>query len=207
MSTPYPPASPPPRRRNNAWIAVVIGIVVVLAIIIGVGIFVISRVVHINVTGAGNDEHVSIQSPFGGVQVEPKADLTRLDMPIYPGAVQVLSSADSPFDNSSAAMGNFGGLHGMHFTSPGAEVLVHGGRTLVMVNIAEFRTSAKASDVLAFYQKKLGVFGPIQHKWEGSTQTLQVKLSDSNVRAVSVRQGRDGTHLRLVRAEKTSDAR
>lgn len=231
MSTSYPPsATPPPPPRNNAWLAVIVGILIVLVVIVGFGVFVISRFVHntrivtsgsganqvtniqsplgnLHVQGDGNNARVSIESPFGDIKVVPQPDLTQLDMTIYPGATQVLSTADSPFHDHSADFGDIDGMHGVHFDSPGAEVTLRGGGGAMLVNVAEFRTPASTTQVLDYYQQQLSRLGPVRHRWEDGAQGLELKLSKDDVRYVAARTGSDGTHFVLVRVKAGNEAR
>ncbi|MGH9487964.1 MAG: hypothetical protein ACRD04_10305 [Terriglobales bacterium] len=226
MGTAYPPPPPPPPAppRSNTLLAVIIGVLVLLVIVVGAGVVVLSRflrdtrivtagygthqVTHIssplgnlNVQGDGENARLSIQSPFGSVKVFPRADLSQLDMTIYPGATEVLSSEDSPFHNSGMAPDGIGGLHGFNLPSPGAEVMLRAPVGSMLVNEAEFRTTAAPEKILAYYQQQLARFGSVETKWDGAAHALEVKLSDTNVRYVAVRRGRDGTHFVLVRAE------
>ncbi len=231
MSTSYPPPpAPRPPQRNNAWLAVIVGILIVLVVIVGFGVFVISRFVHnthivtsgsganqvtniqsplgnLHVQGDGNNARVSIQSPFGDIKVVPQPDLTELDMTIYPGATQVLSSTDSAFDKHDDSIANVGMLHGVQFDGPGAEVTLRGGGGAMMVNVAEFRTPASTTQVLDYYQQQLSRLGPVQHRWENGAQGLKLKRSKDDVRYVAVRAGHDGTHFVLVRVKADNAAR
>lgn len=231
MSAAFPPPPPGPRPQNHALLGVVIGILVVLVLMLGFGVFVVSRFVrhthivtigqgadqtvdvksplgHLHVTGDGDNSKISIDSPFGDVRVIPDPDISRFDMTVYPGATQVMSGQDSPFRDSDLAPDAFPQIHGMNFSSaPGAEVMLRGGGGSLLVNVAEFRTSASADQVLAYYQTRLGQFGAVERLWKGSTRALKVKLSGQNVRYVAVRTGRDGTHFVLVRAQAGGAAR
>lgn len=231
MSTSYrPPATPPPPPRNNAWLAVIAGILIVLVVIVGFGVFVISRFVHntrivtsgsganqvtniqsplgnLHVQGDGNNAQVSIESPFGDVKVVPQPDLTQLDMTIYPGATQVLSTADSPFHKNHADFGDIDGMHGVHFDSPGAEVTLRGGGGAMLVNVAEFRTPASTTQVLAYYRQQLSRLGTVRQRWENGAQGLELKRGKDDVRDVAVRSGDDGTHFVLVRVKAGNEAR
>lgn len=231
MSTSYPPPpAPRPPQRNNAWLAVIAGILIVLVLIVGFGVFVISRFVHnthivtsgsganqvtniqsplgkLQVQGDGHNARVSIQSPFGDIKVVPQPDLTQLDMTVYPGATQVLSTADSPFHDNSADFGAIDGIHGVHFDSPGAEVTLRGGGGGMLVNVAEFRTPASTTQVLAYYQQQLSRLGPVQQRWENGARGLELRLAKDDVRYVAVRAGHDGSHFVLVRAKAGDEAR
>ncbi|TAN21448.1 MAG: hypothetical protein EPN33_12565 [Acidobacteria bacterium] len=231
MSTSYPPPSAPrPPQRNNAWLAVIAGILIVLVVIVGFGVFVISRFVHnthivtsgsganqvtniqsplgnLHVQGDGKNARVSIQSPFGDIKVVPQPDLAQLDMTIYPGATEVLSPADSPFHDNSADFSEIDGIRGVHFDSPGAEVTLRGGGGAMLVNVAEFRAPASTAQVLHYYQQQLSRLGAVQQRWENGTQGLQLRRSKDDVRYVAVRTGSDGTHFVLVRVKAGDAAR
>jgi hypothetical protein len=126
MGTPYmPPPQPPlPPQRTNTLLAVVIGILVVLVLMVGAGLFIAGRFLHdtsivtrgegadktvdihsplgdLHVKGQGNDAKVDINSPFGSLHVDPTPELSRLDMGMYPGAIPVAKEdRDSPFFRS-----------------------------------------------------------------------------------------------------------
>ncbi|MGH9476232.1 MAG: hypothetical protein ACRD1C_07855 [Terriglobales bacterium] len=224
-----PPQGPSSRPQNHALLAVVIGILVVLLLMLGFGVFVVSRFLshtsietighgadqvvdiksplgHLHVNGDGQNAKVSIESPFGDVKVVPNPDLSRLDMEVYPGAVRVLSDDDSPFRDSGVAP-DFQSMHGVSFPNTGAEISLRGSGGELLVNVAEFRTTAPAQQVLGFYQQQLSRFGLVAQKWDGPTRTLKVELSKANERYVAVRSGNDGTHFVLVRVEGGSAAR
>ncbi|MGN6593328.1 MAG: hypothetical protein ACTHJX_10555 [Terriglobales bacterium] len=131
MGTPYmPPPQPPlPPQRTNTLLAVVIGILVVLVLMVGAGLFIAGRFLHdtsivthgegadktvdinsplgdLHVKGEGDEAKVDINSPFGSLHVDPTPELSRLDMGIYPGAVPVAKGdRDSPFFHEGASHG------------------------------------------------------------------------------------------------------
>ncbi|HET9784287.1 MAG TPA: hypothetical protein VFP94_04920, partial [Terriglobales bacterium] len=125
MGTPYmQPPQPPPPQRTNTLLAVVIGILVVLVLMVGAGLFIAGQFLHdtsivsrgegadktvdihsplgdLHVKGEGNDAKVDINSPFGSLHVDPTPELSRLDMGMYPGAIPVSKEdRDSPFFHS-----------------------------------------------------------------------------------------------------------
>ncbi|MGH9467227.1 MAG: hypothetical protein ACRD1Y_07715 [Terriglobales bacterium] len=234
MSTPYPPSTPPggpgggPPPRNHALLGVAVGILVVLVLILGFGVFIVHRFVsrtQIVTTGQGADQttsihsplgnlrvqkdgdraRVNIETPFGNVRVVPTPDLSRLDMTIYPGATQVLSGASgSPFDGHDFS---FDGDNSMHVEHPNVEVFLQGGGGSLVINVAEFRTPAPAAQVVSYYESRLSRLGTVERRYQGARETLRLKLSDSNARDVSVERGRDATYFVLVRVQSGSAAR
>jgi hypothetical protein len=125
MGSPYiPPPQPPPPQRTNTLLAVVIGILVVLVLMVGFGLFVAAHFLHdttivsrgegsdktvdihsplgdLHVKGQGDDAKVDISSPFGSLHVNPTPELSRLDMGMYPGSVPVAKEdRNSPFFRS-----------------------------------------------------------------------------------------------------------
>ncbi|MGH9393098.1 MAG: hypothetical protein ACRD1E_02935 [Terriglobales bacterium] len=228
---PQPP--PPPQRPNQAVLAVVIGIVVVVCLFLGFGFFVVRSLVlntHISETGAG-DQHkveihsplgdlkvngkgdnakVDIHSPFGDLRVNPTPNVAGLDIEIYPGASLVASRANSPFrDDGGARLAGIDGIKGVDFDagdSPGAQVQLRHGTAALEVNVAEFHTSASPDQVLEYYATQLGRYGSVVRRQRGRAISLQVKLSDTNVRAAAVAPGADGTHFILVRVQSDAAA-
>lgn len=226
---PPPPTPPPtPPRSNDTLLAVVIGIVVVIALMASFGVFAVRHFVentrisdvrrgdrhhveihsplgNLKVDGSGNNAKVDINSPFGSIKVTPTPDLDRLGIAIYPGAELVKSAADSPFHHGQGlgALDSLDGLDHVHFqdgNSTGAHVQLSSGGAALDVNVAEFRTAASPDQVLSYYAELLGKLGPVRRKTHGDGAiSLELKLSDRNVRAAAVKPGDDGTHFVLVR--------
>jgi|GEM_PF-2161333 len=227
---PQPPL-PPQTNNNNAVLAVVIGVVILACLFVGFGVYVVRTVVmntHIAETGAGdqhkveihsplgdlkvdgkgNNAKVDIHSPFGDLKVNPTPDVAGLGMEVYPGAELVQSRADSPFHrDGQARMDGIDALDGVDFNpgdSPGAQVQLRHGDAVLDVDVAEFRTSATPAQVLEYYDGQLGRYGAIEQRHHGRTSSVEVKLSDSNVRTAAVAPGSDGTHFILVRVHGDS---
>lgn len=231
---PPPPTQPPlpPRtNNNNAVLAVVTGVVILACLFVGFGIYVVRTVVmntHIDETGAG-DQHnveihsplgdlkvhgkgdqakVDIHSPFGDVKVNPTPDIADLGMEVYPGAELVQSRADSPFDRwGHSREDGIDALDGVDFdpgNSPGAQVQLRHGDAVLDVDVAEFRTSATPEQVLEYYDNQLGRYGALERRNHGRTNSVELKLSNSNVRTAAVKPGSDGTHFILVRVRGDS---
>ncbi len=223
MSTPNTPLPPPP-RTNSTVVAVVVGIVAVFAIIIGSGVFVVGTVLHgtrivqlghgdsrrvqihsplgdINVHGQGNTAKVDIESPFGSLHVNPHPDVTRLDMPVYPGATLVTSTAQSPFhhDGSMPGMRDMQGLRLRDGDTPGAEVELQGPSGRMTITVAEFVTPATPAQVDQYYRRQLASYGEVTSRFDNGAQRLEVKLSDTDRRVAAIKPGGDGTHFVLVR--------
>ncbi len=218
------PQTPLPPRSNSTAVAVVIGIVAVFAIIIGSGVFVVGTILHgtrierygrgptqrvriksplgdINVNGQGGNAHVDIDSPFGSLHVDPHPDLTRLDMPVYPGATLVTSTANSPFhhDGSMPGMRDMRGLRLRDGDTPGVEVEMQGANGRLVITVAEFVTPASPSQVEGYYRRQLAHYGDVTSRSDNGAQRLEVRLSDTNRRVAAVKPGVDGTHFVLVR--------
>lgn len=236
MATPYPPNPPQPPglppHKNNALLAVVLGIVIVLAVMIGFGIFIATRIArntHIVENKNGTSDSVEIHSPLGDLSVHDNADKTKVDirspfgnlkvnttpaldrlgMAIYPGAVLVASRRDSPFhdgydfDDDHMEIGNHGSGD-----STGAQVQLSSGNAVLNVNVAEFRTASTPEQVLDYYNQQLGRIGAVERKHErDGAISLKVTLSRKNVREAVVKPGSDGTHFVLVRVQADSAAR
>ncbi|HUX65907.1 MAG TPA: hypothetical protein VMV31_00305 [Terriglobales bacterium] len=235
MASSYPPPPPPP-RSNDTILAVVIGIILVLALMAGFGVFAVHHFIantrisddhngdqhhveirsplgNLKVDGSGDNAKVDINSPFGSLKVRPEADLGSLGMAIYPGALQVTSTADSPFHNGQG-LGALDSLHGMdQFNlrrggSTSAHVQLASGAAALDINVAEFRTPDSPGQVLGYYSGLLGKLGPVTRKTHGDGAiSLELKRSDRNVRAVAVKPGGDGTHFVLVRVQGGSAAK
>jgi hypothetical protein len=230
MATPNPPLPPtPPPRTNNSWVAVLLGVGIVVVCMIAFGIFVALRIaqntrvvqngdgstksveIHspfgdLKVNGEGKNAKVDIRSPFGSVHVTPTPDISRLDMDIYPGATLVPNREDSPFHDGY----DFDGINVSDAgEGSGAQVRLSSGQSALNVDVAEFRTSATPEQVLQYYFDRLGRYGTVVRKQEhnGATSLRVVLDGDKNVRAAAIKPGSDGTHFVLVRVIGDSGAR
>ncbi|MGH9482135.1 MAG: hypothetical protein ACRD1L_08570 [Terriglobales bacterium] len=227
-SSPPPPSAPPPPtppyRSNDALLAVVIGVVVVIACVAAFGMFAVRRIAensHVEVTGSGaqktvdihsplgdihvngegNNAKVDISSPFGSLKVDTTPNIAALDLPIYPGAELVKSREHSPFRHNHGFddLDSLNNLDTRDGGSPSAQVRLSAAGAALLVDVAEFRTTAAPAQVLSYYNDLLEKYGPVRRRQQDDRTSLEVKLSDSNVRAAAVKAGDDGTHFVLVR--------
>ena len=124
---PLPQGPPPSNNRALLW---VLGTVVVLvAVLVGGGLYIASRIVR-NVT-VGPNGNVQVSTPAGEISVnKTTADTTGL--PVYPGAsLQPYQGAQVQFEPSKEA------------------------REGVGVNVATYMTSASLNEVAGWYRKNL----------------------------------------------------
>jgi len=238
MASPYPPVPPPhgplpPHNNNNTVIAVVLGIVIVLCVMVGFGVFVAAhfiRATHIAESDhAGHDSvvihsplgdlkvddstdktKVDIHSPFGDVKVDTTPDPSRIGLDIYPGATLVTDRHDSAFHNDDMDLDGVDArfAHSGSSGAPGAQVRLSHGSSALDIDVAEFRTSASTDQVLSYYQATLEKLGRVERRYKsGGVTSLEVKNGDDNVRVAAVKQGRDGAHFVLVRVQSDNGPR
>ena len=136
MSTPSqspPPGVPlpqgPPPSNNRALLWVLGTVVALVALLVGGGLYIASRIVR-NVT-VGPNGNVQVSTPAGEISVnKTTADTTGL--PVYPGAsLQPYQGAQVQFAPSREAQGGLG------------------------VNVATYLTSASLNQVAGWYRKNL----------------------------------------------------
>lgn len=217
-----PPSAPPPNpHHNDTVLAVVIGIVLVVAGMITLGVFVIHNLVEhtqivensaggqdaveihsplgdLKANGRGANGDVNIRSPFGSLSVNSNPDLAALGMAIYPGATQVTTRQGSPFH-----MHDYDSDSDLHDANDAtsAHVEIRSGNAGISVNVAEFETTASEDQVLDFYRQQLGETGSVEQRQERDGATsLRVRFSRQSLRQAVVKTGNDGrTHFVLVR--------
>lgn len=216
------PVPPPNPHHNDTVLAVVIGIVLVVAGMITLGVFVVRNLVEhtqivenssggqdaveihsplgdLKANGHGSNGNVDIRSPFGSLSVNSNPDLAALGMAIYPGATQVTTRRGSPFHMHDYDRDS--DFNGVNDDATSAHVELRSGNGGISVNVAEFETPATEDQVLQFYRQQLGEAGNVEQKQENDGATsLRVRLSRQSLRQAVVKTGDDGqTHFVLVR--------
>jgi hypothetical protein len=89
----------------------------------------------------GQDKHVDIRTPFGGVHVSNDADVSDIGLQVYPGAR--LKEKDSSGDNKSANVNISGFGYG------------------IKVVAMEYQSDDAPAKVLSFYKDKLKKYGSV----------------------------------------------
>lgn len=132
---PRPPVAPPPPRAGSHVVAIallVLAFIVLVSVVgIWVGFRIITRGVNINVNDQGGDKkQVSIQTPFGGIEVNKEINEASLGLPIYPGAKTVSDHND-------------------------ATVNMQFGNNMARIVVGKYETSDAFDKVKDFYQQRL----------------------------------------------------
>lgn len=140
MSTGPQPASaaaPQPPRSGSNVVAISLSILVLIVLASGIAIWTglrfFAHTLRVQVEETqGRNKEVSINTPFGSVEVHHEVDEDSLSLPLYPGAIRVK-------DKDSATV-DFG----------------FGGEAGVRILAARFETSDSLEAVKSFYKERLG---------------------------------------------------
>jgi len=179
--TPVPPTPPPPPRPRSNILSIVllsVGLIVLICVLtVWAGLRFLAHGVRINVSDEGAAKKaVSINTPFGGIQVNKSSDVSEaaLGLPVYPKAARL-------HDDSSASVSL--GLPG--------DAALH-------VAAAKYQTADSIEKVKAFYQDRIGkeVTNYKEKDREGKT-VFEIKVGD-DVKVVALKDQFDGTRIELV---------
>jgi len=182
-SSPVPraPTAPlPPRTGSNVVPIVLLSlalIVLVCVLALWASLRFIAHGVRVSVSEQGAAKKaVSIQTPFGGIQVNKNGEVSEaaLGLPVYPGAARVRDQ-----DSASVSLG-LPGDTGVH------------------IAVAKYRTPDSIEKVKAFYQDRIGkeVTKFRERDNEGKT-VFEIKVGDE-VKVVALKGDFEGTRIDLV---------
>jgi hypothetical protein len=175
-----PMAPPPPRKSSNVVPIVLLSlalIVLVCVMAVWASLRFIARGVRVSVSDQGvAKKAVSIQTPFGGIQVNKNGEVSEatLGLPVYPGATR-----ERDEDSASVSLG-LPGDTGLHLA------------------VAKYRTPDAIEKVKAFYQDRIGkdVTKFKERDHEGKT-VFEIKVGD-DVKVVALKGEFEGTRIDLV---------
>ncbi len=179
---PRPPAPPPLRQGRSHAVAIVLlglGIIVLVSFMaVWTGLRFLARSVQFRVAeGQSGKKEVSIRTPLGGLEVNKTVDVSRLGLPIYPGATRA--------DNEGSATVNIDlpDEHSVH------------------VLAAKFDTPDAMDRVRDFYKGRLGdeVTKYTQRTAEGKTVFEIKRNGQEKVVALKSNLLGGGTRIELVR--------
>jgi len=176
---PRPPVPPQPPRPGSKVVPIVLLVLALIILVCGLGVWTglkfLSHNVRIQVAGHGTGkEDVSVNTPVGSVEVRRDVREGSLDLPLYPGATQVV-------DKDSASVN-----------------LDFGDEANVRVRAAKFETADPLEKVKAFYKERLGVeVARFIEKDAGGKTAFEMK-SDKQEKVVELKWESGRTSIELV---------
>ena len=177
---PRPPAPPQPPRSGSNIVAIALLVLALIVLVSGIAVWTglkfLSHTFRLQVEErGGGQKEVSINMPFGSIEVHHEVNEDSLGLPLYPGATRVK-------DKDSATV-NLG----------------FGGEASVHVLAAKFETSDSLERVKAFYKERLGSeVSKFTDQGSGAKTTFEIK-SDNQEKIVALEGGGNKTLIQLVR--------
>jgi hypothetical protein len=176
---PRPPAPPQPPENHSNFVAIALLLLALIVVAGGVGVWiglrVLSNAVNVHVDkGGGGKKEVSIQTPFGSLEVNQGVSEASLGLPIYPGATAVKEHDSATVNLEIADEANLRVLAG------------------------KFETPDSLAKVAAFYHDRLGneVTKYTEKNEEGKT-VFEIK-HDKQEKVVALKSDGDKTVIELV---------